>query len=92
MRQAWLDLGVDICLDLGPFFRFCRGVFWDLGTEVAWFDCWDDAPGGEGVEVVYYYLGQYLGELEELGWGVLLSSMAACDAVRNCSLSILYTS
>ena len=69
MRQTRLDLGVDVRLDLGPLFRFCRGVVWDLGTEVAWVDCWDDAPGGDGVKVIYYCLYQYLPELEELGIG-----------------------
>lgn len=53
MSQTWLDLRVDICLNLGPCLRFDRRIFRYLGTKISRFDCREDPAIRKRVEMVY---------------------------------------
>ena len=60
MSQTRLDFGIDIGLNLGPFFRVRWWMFWDLGAEISRLDGWDNTLRWQAIEVVNDYRNDWL--------------------------------
>lgn len=52
MGDPWLDLFVDIFLDLSPVFGLIWWAFWDQWAEIAWLNFWDHSALWDAIKVV----------------------------------------